>query len=350
MPLITDPIQAKEIYDQAAESGTCLANFCTANSRTTEAIIRSAHLFGQKYGLSSVPVVVSATANYPIEPQLQHYTGIGDARIGLRTLLADVEILLSEDSPYRDVQVMLHLDHAQPGVDDEIIPLVLDKFSTVMYDCSALPIEENIRQVVAFVEQHQGRILVEGAVDEVIQAEDAAEVHGNLTDPALAERYLRETGVFLIVPNLGTEHRATAATAHYNGDLARAIRDRIGPKMVLHGSSSLHDEDLPNLASDGILKVNIWSIFERLGGQAVAQDVLRNLGNLFLEQQLRAWQTKGYLGPRFFSEDYQREECQGALGPKSWALVEYRRREVWQEAVVTRMTFYLEQFGYRHWK
>jgi fructose/tagatose bisphosphate aldolase len=349
MPLIKDPMQVKEVYDQAVESGICLANYCTANFRTTEAIFRAVHTFGQTCGLRGLPVVISVTANYPIEPQLRHYTGVGDARLGLRAFLADVETFLSEDSPYAGVRAMLHLDHAQPGVEDEIIPLVLDEFSTIMYDCSLLPLEENIRQVADFVEQHRGQVWVEGAVDEVIQAENA-EVQVKLTDPALAERYLRETGVFLIVPNLGTEHRATAAVAHYNGALARSIRERIGPRMVLHGSSSLQDEELPRLAGDGIVKVNIWSIFERLGGQAVAGDVLHNLGNLFPIEQLRAWQADGYLGPRFFDQAYQQEQCQGSPGPKGWALVEHRRREVWQEAVVARMLFYLGQFGYRRWQ
>jgi hypothetical protein len=38
------------------------------------------------------------------------------------------------------------------------------------------------------------------------------------------------------------------------------------------------------------------------------------------------------------------------LGPKGWALVERGRRAVWQEAVVARMLFYLEQFGYARWR
>jgi fructose/tagatose bisphosphate aldolase len=348
MPLICDPIQVKEIYDQAVEQGICLANFCTANTLTTEAIFRAAHSFAQAHGLPGVPVVIAATANYPIEPQLQHYTGTANAKLGLRALLADVENYLSEDSPYAGVRVLLHLDHARPGLDDDIIPQVIGKYATIMYDCSMLPIDENIRQVAGFVERYRGRAWVEGAVEEVVQAADSAP-RGGLTDPALAERFLRETGAFLIVPYLGTEHRSTAAVAHYNGTVARAIRDRIGSRMVLHGSSSLHDEDLPRLAGDGIVKVNIWSIFERLGGQAVARDVLENLGNLFTSEQLRAFQEVGILGPRVFEEAYQREQCQGSLGPKGWAVGDRRRRDVWQEAVVARMLFYFEQFSYKRW-
>jgi fructose-bisphosphate aldolase class II len=219
-----------------------------------------------------------------------------------------------------------------------------------MYDCSYYPFDENIRRTATFVEQHGHQVLVEGCVDEIIQAEDSATIEGHFTDPAQAGRFLAETGVSLIVPNLGTEHRATAASAHYEGDLARAIRDRVGPIMVLHGSSSLSDADLPRLAGDGIVKFNVWSIFERLGGQAIAADVLHNLGNMLPEETLRAWQAEGLLGQRFFAGDYVRDQCQGALGAKGWALVERHRREVWQDAVIARMAFYLEQLGYAHWR
>ncbi len=350
MPLITESTQARDIYQQAAARGICLANFCTENQRTTEAIFRAAHEFAAARGLASVPVVLSATANYPIEPQLQHYTGVADARLGLRALLADVDTFLSEDSPYAAVTVMLHLDHALPGYEDEIIPRCLDRFATIMYDCSYFPFNENIRRTAEFVEQHGHQVMVEGCVDEIIQAEEADTVQSHLTEPAQAERFLRETGVDLLVPNLGTEHRATGVSAHYDGALAQDITAKVGPRLVLHGSSSLADADLPRLASDGIVKVNVWSIFERLGGQAVAEHVLANLGNMLPAGVVAQLQAEGMLGPRFSDETFIEASCQGSLGPKGWALVERGRRAVWQDAVVARMLFYLEQFGYARWQ
>jgi fructose-bisphosphate aldolase class II len=349
MSLITDPTHARDIYQQAAEADICLANFCTENQRTTEAILRAAHSFAQTHGLPSVPVVLSATANYPIEPQLRHYTGVADAKLGLRALLADVDTFLSEDSPYAAVTVMLHLDHALPGYEEEIIPLCLDRFATIMYDCSYFPFDENIRRTAEFVEDHGQQVMVEGCVDEIIQAEEADTTHGHLTDPAQAERFLRETGVDLLVPNVGTEHRATAASARYHGALAQEIKAQVGARLVLHGSSSLADADLPRLAGDGIVKVNVWSIFERLGGQAVAGHVLRNLGNMLPADAIAPLQAEGMLGARFSDETFIQALCQGSLGPKGWALVERGRRAVWQEAVVARMLFYLEQFGYARW-
>jgi fructose-bisphosphate aldolase class II len=219
-----------------------------------------------------------------------------------------------------------------------------------MYDCSYFPFDENIRRTAQFVQQHGHQVMVEGCVDEIIQAKDAATEQGHLTDPAQAERYLANTGVDLLVPNLGTEHRSTAASAHYDGALAQQISQRTGSRLVLHGSSSLADADLPRLPGDGIVKVNVWSIFERLGGQAVAGYVLSNLGNMLPAAAIAQLQAEGMLGPRFSDRGFVEALCQGAIGPKGWALVERSRRAVWQEAVTARMAFYLEQFGYARWR
>jgi len=348
MPLISEPQAVEEIYTRAMDAGVCLANFCTANFYTTEAILRSAYEFGQAHGFRDVPIIVSATVNYPIEPQLVSYTHLQNPLLGMRALIDDVEMMLSAESPYAGLLVMLHLDHGQPRADEEAFQRAVEKYATIMYDASEWPLEENIRMTRQFVEHMRGKVLVEGAVAEIAQASEAADV--SLTSPDDAERYYRETGVFLIVPDLGTEHRATGAVAHYDGQLARTITRRIGKRIVLHGSSSLRDEDLPRLSQDGVVKVNIWTIFERLGGQAVARHVLRQLGNILPEEELRALHDQGFIGDRYFALDFIAEVCGGRLGPKLDGLREDARRDAWQAGVVERMKLYLHHFNYANWQ
>ena len=339
MPIISQPEAVEALYRRAMEAGVCLANFCTANPYTTEAILRAAYEFGTKYGLRDVPIVVSATANYPIEPQLRSYTPLKDAALGMRALLDDVALLVSPGSPYADLQVMLHFDHGQPELDAALLEAAVGRFATIMYDASHLPLDENIAATRAFVERTRGRALVEGAVAEIAQAVDHAD--DPLTTPEAAERFFRETGVFLIVPDLGTEHRATAVAARYDGARARQIADRIGPRMVLHGSSSLPDDDLPRLAGDGIVKVNVWTIFERVGGQAVARFILDQIGNILPRDEVAALVEAGMLGPQALVR---------AGGPRLDSLREEARRDVWQAAVVARMKFYLERYHYARWQ
>ncbi|MBS1253564.1 MAG: Fructose-bisphosphate aldolase [Anaerolineales bacterium] len=348
MPLISDPQAVEEVYNRAIHAGICLANFCTSNPYTTEAILRSAYEFGQAHGFKDIPIIVSATANYAIEPQLVSYTHLKDVRLGMQALIDDVEMMLSAGSPYADLLVMLHLDHGQPEADRDVIERAIDKYATIMYDASEWPLDENVRMTREFVERTRGRVLVEGAVTEIAQAED--QVDAPLTSPEEAERYFQDTGVFLVVPDLGTEHRATGVAAHYDGQRARAITERIGKRIVLHGSSSLRDEDIPHLAADGVVKVNVWTTFERLGGQAVARHVLRQLGNVLTEDELRALHAQGVIGNRYFDPDYVADVCDGDLGPKLGGLREEGRRDAWQAAVVERMAFYLDHFNYANWQ
>ena len=340
MPLVSRPDDVAAIYDRAAECGLCLANFCTSNVYTTEAILRSAYEFGREHGLSSVPVVVSATGNYAIEPQLVSYTHLRNAALGMRALVDDVDMLVSPGSPYAGLQVMLHLDHGQPELDDSLFDWAIGRYATIMYDASAAPMAQNIDMTRRFVERVRGKVLVEGAVAEIAQAVEQAEVP--LTQPEDAERFYRETGVFLIVPDLGTEHRSTAVAAHYDGARAQAIRDRIGSKMVLHGSSSLPDAALGRLPGDGIIKVNVWTVFERVGGQAVARHILNELAHILPADELQALYEAGVIGPKVLHA--------GGGQPQLDSLREERRRDVWQQAIVARMKFFLEQYQYGRWR
>jgi fructose/tagatose bisphosphate aldolase len=349
MPFVTDLSEVEAIYSQARECGACLANFCTANPYTTQAILRAAYEFGREHGIAHMPVIVAATANYPIESQLVSYTPLHDARIGARALIADVETLLGGGSPYAHMRVMLHLDHVQPERDRELLPEILDKFATVMYDASSLPLEDNIKQTAEFVSRHGHRVQIEGAVTEIVQAESQAQ-RDELTSPEEAERFWRATGVSLLVPNLGTEHRATAAVAHYRPEVARAISARVGKRLVLHGSSSVPDSALDGLAQDGIVKVNVWTTFERTGGQAVARFIMRQLGNILPATEFDQLRSEGWLGERYSSDAYRREVCQDTIGPKLSGLREESRRDVWQGAVIERMKFYLSAFHMANFK
>src|SRR5438093_11941055 len=142
MPLIIDPAQVEDIYAEARRHGVCLANFGTSNSYTTQAILRAAWEFGREHAIASVPIIASATANYPIESQLVSYTPLRDARFGARALIRDVKIRLSQDSPYADLRVMLHLDHAQPERARALIPELLETYAAVRHDAPSYALGE----------------------------------------------------------------------------------------------------------------------------------------------------------------------------------------------------------------
>lgn len=295
MPLITDRNAVLNIYARAAERGWVVPTFCAENLTTMEAILAAAKDYADRIGIPDIPVAIAITNLYSHRSQTLNYTLIGDWRIGLKLWMADLRVLTDYDSPFAKLSVMSHLDHVQPDLDAELLKWDLRSFSSIMFDASALPFDENINITARFVEEHGSEIVVEGACDEIVDA-GGNEV-SNLTTPENAERYMHETGVDFIVANLGTEHRASAKDLEYHGDLARQIKERVGPKIVLHGTSSVTNDQVRNLFSDGVCKVNIWTALERDSAPVLLEDLVINAAKVAGPRVASRLFEEGYLGP-----------------------------------------------------
>lgn len=344
MPLITEPKQVREIYAEVAEAGACMPAFCTEDQRTTEAILKGAYEKSLEFGKNNLPIIVAFTVNYPPRGQMNLYTAVKNYKLGMRAIFDDIDMLLSDNSPYKNLRVMLHLDHAFPWLDEDALYNYTDKFATVMFDASELPFEKNIQLTAKYVEQFGDKVIVEGCVDEI--SESGSMSDNQITTVEQAKKFVSETGASLIVANLGTEHRATAAQKKYRGDRARQISEELGKILVLHGTSCLKNEELPKLAGDGIIKVNIYTILAVVGGQAVAEYVLQNLGNMFERDQLERMQEQGIIGKRFFENEYIRKVCKGELKPRLDIVAETPRRDAWIARVTEQIKYYIDVFEY----
>jgi len=339
MPLITDPDQARAIYREARDQRVCMPAFGTENRDTTEAAFRAVAEVAREHGIASPPVVVAVTAHYEGRTQMLNYTSLGTAEEGLLALRDDMERLCRPDGPYPRVRAMAHLDHAQPETDQRVIAAGLDFFASIMYDCSSLPLPINMALTKKFVEASGRRVMVEGAVDEIYTS-GSGEVKNELTTAEQAKRFVDETGVDLIVANLGTEHRATGETAVYHGDRAREISAIVGNVLVLHGTSSLRDTGLDMLRGDGIVRVNIWTRLEHVAAVAMTRDIIENLGGILSTHEMRDLVEKGILKARFAREQSRRKP-----GLDFIANV-HRRDDVCVPAMVALMKRYLIDLGY----
>ena len=319
--------------------------FCTENSWTTEAILRATTIAGERFGIPDPAVCVGFTAGYHGRSLLSNYLACGNMRVAFEALLSDLEILAAADGPYGACRAFPVLDHGQPDVDSDLLEDCVDRVAFVMFDGSELPFGENIRRTARYVEHFSDRVVVEGAVDEL---KDAAADGGafELTTPEQAERFLRETGCDLIVPNVGTEHRAEqAGKAQYHGHRAREIAELVGPRLVLHGTSCLGDADLTRLPTDGIVKVNIWTIIERKGAEQVARHVLQHLGHMVAPDVIRELVQTGELGDAFNSQTRLQQRYGEDVRPRldTFPLANLRNR--WVERTAETLARYFEMFG-----
>jgi fructose/tagatose bisphosphate aldolase len=279
MPLITDHNKVLEVFHEAGERKWVLPSFNAENLTTVEAILEAVNDYGRVVGINNLPIIIGITNNYSHRPQSVYYTQTRRWEIGLRLFLSDLQVLTSPNSPYSKLRVMIHLDHIQWDEDKELLKWDMNQFSSIMYDASNLPLEENIQKTSAFVEKYADKIVIEGACDEIVKVR-SQEKNDGFTTPEMAERYYRETGVDIIVANLGTEHRATVSNLQYQSKLAREIKKRIGPHLCLHGATSLSPKKIKNLYDDGICKVNVWTVLERDSSPALFHDMLQNAAKI----------------------------------------------------------------------
>lgn len=294
MPLILDRQQVLDIYARAAEDRWVVPTFCTENLTTTEAVLSAARGYADRIGRPDIPVTIAITNQYAHRSQSVLYTHTRKWDIGLRLFLADLQVLTDAGSPFAGLNVMVHLDHTQWDNDAELLDWDMKQFSMIMYDASTLPFDENITRTAEFVEKRGCQIVVEGACDEIVNA--VGDEQSQLTSPEAAERYFRETGVDYAVANLGTEHRASAADLKYHGDLARRISQRTGPRLVLHGTSSVGTNQIGSLFADGIAKVNIWTCLERDSSPTLFADMLANAAKVAGPRQCDELLDAGLLG------------------------------------------------------
>ena len=336
MPLIIDPKQSRELYDEVRERGALLLNLGSESRRATEAVYKAVYEFGRRIGVDDLPVVLSVCGNYEERPQLQLNNHLRDVRIGLEMFMADARLLSGELSPYRKLRVMAHLDHAQPDLDHELLTKHLDCFSSVMFDASTRPLDENIRMTAQYVEKYGGKVMIEGAVDELVTS-GSGEVKNEPTSVKDATHFIESTGVDLIVPNVGTEHRAAEQEKQYLGQRARELSTAVGKKLVLHGSSSLKPDQYTTLADDGIIKMNYYTGIVKDGAAAQIEFELENINKCLKHDDRHRMMEKGLIAP---------ERIDDSINGDLEFFGDSTTRLYWIEGCVRAMHYAMEKTGY----
>ena len=89
MPLVTDPSEAREIYQKLALRNRAMPAFCTENRRTTVAVLEAAQRYACETDQKDLPVVLAFTGTYPPRPQMLFYTFTRKWEDGLSFLVAE---------------------------------------------------------------------------------------------------------------------------------------------------------------------------------------------------------------------------------------------------------------------
>ncbi|MFZ2593551.1 MAG: class II fructose-bisphosphate aldolase [Minisyncoccia bacterium] len=228
----------REVVADAKEKGIAIAHFNVSDSTQLHGVVEVADEL-------KLPVIIGVSE--------------GEAKfIGRRFLAAMVKEYQRQGKP-----VYLNADHTHDlvGIQESIDA----GFDAVIIDGAKLPLEENIkitREAVALARNSGRDILVEaelGFIGEGSKMIDVAPTGLEKTNPEVAARFVRETGIDLFAPAVGNIHGVLAGgiNPHIDIPLLQSIISACGVSLVLHGGSGIPDDDFTQAVQSGIDIIHI---------------------------------------------------------------------------------------------
>ena len=180
------------------------------------------------------------------------------------------------------VPVAIHIDHC---LDDAFARRAIRAgFTSIMYDRSSLPLEQNIALTKRFVEAVAPLgITVEGELGAMPnnmptevpgqEASDLSDLSVYYTDPAEAKKFAEETKVDVMTVSIGTVHGMYKAKSNLQIDLIKEIRSTVTDENVhlgMHGCSGTEPDQVVAAVNAGIKKINYFTAMDTGVTEAIA--------------------------------------------------------------------------------
>ena len=171
------------------------------------------------------------------------------------------------------VPVAVHYDHGLTF--DRCMEALRLGFTSIMYDCSTAPYEENLENVAEMVKIcHAMGATVEGELGHVGDNEGAGRLQNPsdfFTDPAVAADFVGRTGVDALAVAVGNAHGDYKFPPKLDFQRITDISGITGVPLVLHGGSGLSDSDFRQAVARGVSKINIFTDLDKAGKAGVEE-------------------------------------------------------------------------------
>ena len=242
-------VTLNEILKMGEERGCAIGAFNTPNLECIRAVIDTA----EKY---NVPVIIShAELHEEVAPL---------------DVIGPVMVLSARNAK---VPVCVHLDHCETL--DYMARALEIGFTGVMYDGSLLPYERNVAntiQAVAMAKPY--RAGVEAEIGQLASREGGTGENAGgpvYTDPDLAVKFVRQTGIDALAPSFGTAHGIYKSKPILDLERVAVIKEKVGLPLVMHGGSGVSPEDYRTAIQNGIRKINYYSYMSNAGTTAAKE-------------------------------------------------------------------------------
>ena len=228
-------VSAKEMLEKAKAGHYAVGQFNINNLEWTKAILLTAQE-------NNSPVILGVSE------------GAGKYMTGYKTIVGMVNGMLEELNI--TVPVALHLDH---GSYDACYKCIEAGFSSVMFDGSHYPIEENVAKTKELVAVCKEKGLsLEAEVGSIGGEEDGVVGMGECADPDECKS-IADLGVTMLAAGIGNIHgKYPENWAGLSFETLDAIQQKTGDMpLVLHGGTGIPDDMIKKAISLGVAKINV---------------------------------------------------------------------------------------------
>lgn len=264
-------VNMKELLKDAQDGNYAVGSFSVANMEMVLGVLKAAREL-------SAPVILQ----------------IAEVRLK-QSPLKIIGPLMVAAAENADTPVAVHFDH---GKTEEKIKQALDLgFTSVMFDGSHLPLDENIattKRIIDIAGKYNAS--VEAEIGCVGGSEDGSEdIAINCTKPQDAVRFEAETGVDALAIAIGNAHGNYKDVPKLRFDILQKVNEMTNTPLVLHGGTGISPDDFVKCSKNGIKKINIatatFDCVEQSVRQAYEQDAINGYYDLHLAEIDGAYQN-----------------------------------------------------------
>ncbi len=228
-------VSATDMLNKAVAGKYAVGQFNINNLEWTKAILQTAEE-------NKSPVILGVSE------------GAGKYMTGFKTVSAMVKAMVEEMGI--TVPVALHLDH---GTYEGAYKCIEAGFSSIMFDGSHYPIEENVAKTKELVEVcHSKGISIEAEVGSIGGEEDGVIGAGEVADPNEC-KMIADLGVDFLAAGIGNIHgKYPANWKGLDFDALAATKEKVGDlPLVLHGGTGIPADMIKKAISLGVAKINV---------------------------------------------------------------------------------------------
>ena len=228
-------VTAQEMLEKALKGKYAVGQFNINNLEWTKSILQTSQELG-------APVILGVSE------------GAGKYMAGFKVVAAMVKAMIEEMNI--TVPVALHLDH---GTYEGCYKCIKAGFSSIMFDGSHFPIDENVAKTTELVHVcKQLGLSLEAEVGAIGGEEDGVIGKGECADPDECKA-IADLGVTMLAAGIGNIHgKYHANWPGLSFETLAAVKEKVGDMpLVLHGGTGIPTDQIKKAISLGVAKINV---------------------------------------------------------------------------------------------